>query len=133
MRSKYALCVLALAGLMCCGCARRTMESSMVDTHGSPEAELDFWEAMEQSHAVTNNDALHGLLVLSDGVDPANDFEGRVAAAKAKGWLKKGWDSAANQTASVGMMSVAVCEIMQVRGGITLMVFGRSDAIAPAS
>lgn len=121
--SALALLSLALLG----GCERQVMESSAVDTFGAPEAELEYLEALEQARAVTNNDALHGLLVLADGSYAATDYAGRVALAKEKGWIGSGWDRPANESASVGMVAVAACQIMDVRGGLTMRIFGPSD------
>ena len=61
--------VLCLAGALAAGCARTVLDSSVVDQHGGPDAELEFWSTLESKGAVTANDALHGLLLLADGAD----------------------------------------------------------------
>lgn len=83
------LCVIALAG-----CTPYMMKSSAVDQYPSAEQELDFMAAVERMPAVTNNDAIHGLLLLQDGQDPNKDFPSRVEAGAFAGgfpWGRPSW------------------------------------------
>lgn len=108
------------------GCQRQMLPSSAVDRFGSADDELDFLSEVHGMTAVTNNDALHGLALLADGVDPATTYEQRVTQAKARRWMPSNFDAPANQSALVGWMAMAGCQICDIKGGLTMHVLGPS-------
>ena len=70
MRSE-ALLTMMLAGLLLTGCdafQRTTIEDSAVRTHPEASEDFEFWDALAKQSVVTNNDALHGLLLLLHGL-----------------------------------------------------------------
>jgi hypothetical protein len=125
MRSN-TLCLLTclLLATLATGCARTVAESSVVDQTSALQDEFEFWDGVEGAHAVTNNDALHGLFLVADGADPHATYDERVAAAKSRRWIPKSWSSPPNESAPVGLMAMAACDIMKVRGGVTMMIIG---------
>jgi hypothetical protein len=108
------------------GCARTVLESSVVDAVPADAAELDFWEGVEAQRIVTANDALHALFLLADGSDSFATYDERLAEAKRRKWLPAGWDPAANESATVGLVAMAACQILDVKGGLTMRVLGPS-------
>jgi hypothetical protein len=102
------------------------LESSVVDTTAAEEAELDFWEGLEAQRIVTVNDTLHALFLLADGTDALTTYEQRLAEAKRRKWLAAGADPDANESATVGMVAVATCQILEVKGGLTMRLLGPS-------
>ncbi|MEY4533853.1 MAG: hypothetical protein RLZZ246_171 [Planctomycetota bacterium] len=121
------LAAVVAAGAMLAGCAaRQAAESSAVDQFPGADQDIEFMEKVEAMPAVTNNDMLHALLLVSNGVDPARDFEERVLLARQKGWLPKDWDKAANASASSGDIAMIGCRLGGIEGGLTMRVFGPS-------
>lgn len=120
------LMALMAASLLGTACQRQVLPKSAIDTYPSPDEELDYLQAVEAMSAVTNNDALHGLLVLADGTDAQTSYDGRLKEAVARGWLPSGFRGAANESAAVGWMAVAGCQICSVKGGLTMHVLGPS-------
>lgn len=123
------LAVPLVAFLLASGCAlveRTTAADSAVDRFSSADDELDFWDDVTTRAVVTSDDALHGLLLLDLGEGEAipADYAGRVAAARGRGWLGGGDPPPKNDSATVGMIAVAVCQILDIRGGITGAVIG---------
>jgi hypothetical protein len=108
------------------GCARTVLESSVVDATPADEAELDFWEGVESQRIVTVNDALHALFLLADGSDSFSTYEKRLVEAKRRQWLPAGAGPAANESATVGQVAMAVCQILDVKGGLTMRLLGPS-------
>jgi hypothetical protein len=102
------------------------LESSVVDAVPADAAELDFWEGVEAQRIVTVNDALHALFLLADGSDSFATYDDRLAEAKQRKWLPAGWDPAANESATVGLVAMAACQILDVKGGLTMRVLGPS-------
>ena len=103
----------------------------MADRHtgGDEFAEMDFWDGMVEVRAVSNNDALHALLLgLADKSAP--DYPGRLQEARKRGWVEKGDPMPANETARVGMVARAVCKEADIRGGLTMRLFGTGERYA---
>ena len=101
------MCVVSVL-LMCCGmgCERARIKDSAVDQFPRSAQELDFLDALEKQMVVTNDDALHGLIVFADGADLSSTYEGRVAVARQKQWVGSGWNPPADESAQIGWMSV---------------------------
>jgi hypothetical protein len=120
--------LLAVLMLLPAGCAieRTVLEDSAVDTHAGYEAELDFWDDLATRPVVTNNDALYGLLLVSGEENPPDSYDSRLAAARELQWIGENQSPPINESATVGMISMAVCDILQVRGGLTMHLLGPS-------
>ncbi|MFO0782299.1 MAG: hypothetical protein U0636_01260 [Phycisphaerales bacterium] len=108
-----------LAGVVCvaCGCQRATVEHPAIQQYPAATQELDYLDALNGQVVVTNDDAMHGLILFADGSDLSTDYAGRVKVAKEKGWISSGWDRPANESATVGWMAVAGCKITGIEGG----------------
>lgn len=105
-------------------CQRQQLPSSAVDRYATADQELDFLSDVNDMTAVTNNDALHGLLILADGNDPFASFEERVATAKSRKWMPSGFNAPANESATIGWMAMAGCQICNIKGGVTMHLLG---------
>lgn len=115
----------AAASLACTsGCERATSTYSAVDSFESSEAELDFFEMLEKSQSVTNNDALHTFLLLADTEDHWVTYEERVAEAKRRTWLSESFDEPANEGATVGWIARVACMLANVQGGLSMRIAG---------
>ncbi|MDG2424215.1 MAG: hypothetical protein P8M22_09575 [Phycisphaerales bacterium] len=123
--------------LICClimsmaGCdlfERTTIENSAVMQYPKDDEDFDFWDILSKQSVVTNNDALHGLLLLADGSDPCDTYECRYEAAVTKGWFDGSWGGMppADQSSKTGWIAVAGCKILAIKGGLTMQVFGDS-------
>jgi len=128
-RTRYLTIAMASTALMLLvassGCQRSVAESSVVDTHADVAAELDYWDKVAVRRVVTNNDALHGLLLVADNTAPAT-WEERLAAAQAHGWIDADASLDPNTSAEMGMMAVAACDVLKIKGGVTMRLLGPS-------
>jgi len=130
MRSRIWLLALLVAA-----CTRTTLKASAVDEHGSRDefVEMDFWDGIAEQRAVTNHDAIHALLLTfaaKDYRDSESGFEARLAAAKERGWIKPDRQPAANETARIGWIARAVCIEGNIKGGLTMRIFGKGERYA---
>ncbi|MHC4930678.1 MAG: hypothetical protein ACYTGV_00595 [Planctomycetota bacterium] len=117
--------------LMAAACSRSTLKGSIVDEHtgGDEFSEMDFWDGLAEVRAVSNNDALHALLLgLADTSAP--DYPGRLQEARQRGWVKKQDPMPANETARVGFVARAVCREADIEGGLTMRLFGGGERYA---
>ena len=107
---------------------RTTIEDSAVVKFPGNDEDFDFWDSLSTQPVVTNNDALHGLLLLNDGKDDCETYECRYQAAVDKGWFDGSWNGMppTNASAKVGWMAVAGCQILDIQGGLTMQVWGDS-------
>jgi hypothetical protein len=106
-------------------CTRTSAESALVDRKELRDDEFEFLEQLDAVSAVTNNDALHALLLFERGEDPYETYEQRYDEARRLGWVPlKGKAPPALQSASVGMVSVAVVRITGIKGGLTMRIIG---------
>ena len=120
--------MLAVLALVLGGCAveRTVLEDSAVDAYPGYDAELDFWDELATRPVVTNNDALYGLLLVSGEDSPPASYEDRLAAARALGWMNENDAPPMNESATLGFIAVAVCDILDLKGGLTMHLFGPS-------
>jgi hypothetical protein len=110
------------------GCGPRTMvDTTSVSQFPGDDAELDFWQQLETQRVLSNDDALHGLLLLADGTDATDGFDERLASAVQRGWVAPDPALPANESARMGMLAVAVCDVLEIKGGLTMRVFGPSQ------
>lgn len=117
--------LLGAAAALLAGCARTVVEEPLLDNPEYAQSEVEFWEALEERRVVTNDDALHVLLILAEGEDPYETYEQRAAAAREMGWIGREAPPA-NESARVGLLAMALCDILSIEGGLTMRVFGPS-------
>ncbi len=106
------------------GCERATMTTSSVEKFDTNQAEIEFFEDLEKSQVVSNNDALHSFFLLADKDDGWATYDERVAEAKRRKWLSSSFDEPANESAEVGWVASASCRITKIRGGLSMQVIG---------
>jgi len=118
--------VLTLVCAPGCSVNRRSVErSSAVDVRSNVSDELEFWDSVSARPLVTNHDALHGLLLLA-GEQPGS-FKDRLSLARLRGWVDGDEVILANEAARVGLISVACCDLLKIKGGVTRLLFGTSE------
>jgi hypothetical protein len=123
----FGLPAAMIALLLIAGCQRTIVDRTMLERHPSETDDFEFWDGVAQEAVVSNDDALHALILIEDGRDPSTDFAGRMAHAEKKGWLKgTPLPLDPNESVSVGILSVAACRILDIDGGLTMRVFGDS-------
>ena len=129
MRSDVAIAAALLFSLLG-GCVHSRVEKPAVESIAADASELDFWQRLESGNYLSNHDALHGLFLIADGKDDHGSFAARLTAARARGWLAADEELAPDEAATVGMVSVATCELLALDGGVTMRLgtplFGRS-------
>jgi len=115
-----------LAVLLLVGCLRSEVSVSVVERFPGDQDTPDFWSEVAVATVVTNDDALHGLYLLADGTDPFGSFPDRAREARERGWVG-GEELAAREAAHYGAIAVAIYDILHLRGGVTLRIFGPSQ------
>ena len=89
-----------------------------------PETQLNFWHTLASRPVTSNDEAFHGLLLYADGEDKAASYEDRVQQLKQRKMLPKGFNAPADVAVSRGDLAVAVCRILEIKGGVMLRLTG---------
>jgi hypothetical protein len=118
--------------LICVGC-----HSSQVGKTVAPElagsdidAQLNFWHEMADEPVTSNDQAFHGLLLYLDNKDDSADYNARVTALKSRGVLPKSFNAPAEAAVTRGDLAVALVNILQIKGGLTMFLTGPTPRYA---
>ena len=125
-RIGWRAAVLLLGCAVAAGCqTARVAEPLTAELAGNDaEAQLAFWHALAERPVTSNDEALHGLLLYLDGEDAAADYAGRVDALKERGILPSWFHRPADQAVLRGTLATAIVNALQIKGGVTMRVFG---------
>jgi hypothetical protein len=123
---------IAVLFLLCAGCQHaRVAHPLTADTAGSdPASQMKFWHTLAERRVTSNDEAFHGLLLFLDGRDDAANYADRVRTLKSRKMLPAGFDAPADRAVERGTLAVAVCRILQIKGGVMLRVLPRSPRYA---
>ena len=117
-------CVVAIAAAGGCSSSVKGPPLAKELSGNDPQAQLEFWHALPARRAVSNDEAFHAVLLFLDGTDPAADYAGRVRAMAARGLLPAGFEAPADAALRRGTLAIALAKALQVRGGLTMQLFG---------
>ena len=87
-----------------------------------PDSQIDFWHTLDDKPITDNDEAFHGLLLYLDSKDSAKDYAGRVAALRSLNMLPRGFDQPADAAIQRGVLAVAICQALQIKGGVTMQL-----------
>jgi hypothetical protein len=114
------------------GCQRtrvaETLDASIAQ--GTDASDLEFWHSLSGRSAVTNNEGLHGVLVLSDGKDPTLTWDERLALLKERAWVVDGFDAPGDATIERGTLAKALCHALGIEGGVMMRLTHRAPRYA---
>ena len=108
------------------GCAQPIVEQPVTREYGgnTSEAQMDFWHTLAQRPLVSNDNALHALLLFTDGEDPFDHYDQRVEELKHRRWLYDGFDEPADVAVWRGTIASALARILKIKGGLTMRLIG---------
>jgi hypothetical protein len=95
-----------------------------------PEAQMEFWHALPQRRVASNDEAFHALLLFVDGADPAGSFDDRVRAMRDRNMLPRTFNGTAGEAVKRGTLAVALARALEVKGGLSMRLFGPSPRYA---
>jgi hypothetical protein len=132
MDSRNCRWIVLLAALLATGCKSAYVDDPLTQKFGGgdPESQMEFWHQLSERPLTANDEAFHGLLLYVDGNDPNENFEQRVAAMKARKMLSKNFDQPANQAVHRGVLAMAICRALDIRGGVNMHLLGPTPRYA---
>ena len=127
------LTLLALASpAVLAGCQSARVSNPLTRTVGGNDADqqLEFWHQLADRPVTSNDEAFHGVLLFTDGTDPANDYAARVSTLKSRGLLAAGFNAPPERAIDRGTLAVALAKALKIRGGVVTSLFGMSPRYA---
>jgi len=127
-----AAAILATAALSMSACSRTLVEEPIATDYDRRDIvrSVDFWHELPRRSAVTNDEALHGLILFADGDDPNETYDQRAEYLKALGWLAGGFDEPANLAMQRGTLAKALTHALEIEGGVMMQLTGKSARYA---
>jgi len=121
-----------LLPLLLLGCEAAMVDKPLTTELGGVDAQqrLDFWHTLTDRQVTSNDEAMHGLLLLLDDEYEAEDYAARVELMKQKGYLPADFDEPANQAVTRGTVAVALANGMDIDGGVMLRLLPHSPRYA---
>ena len=109
-----------LGALLLTGCQSARVANPLTEqlAGNEPDQQLDFWHTLATRNVTSNDEAFHGLLLFLDSEDPATTYEERVRILKERRMIPQNFDAPADAAVNRGDLAVAVCKILEIRGGL---------------
>ena len=108
------------------GCERSLVKTELPVNYSADDvdAEMNFWHGLTDQPVTSNDEALHGLILLSEGTDPNKSYDERIQWLKARNWIDGSFDRPANEAATRGTVARILCGVLDIDGGLTMRVIG---------
>jgi hypothetical protein len=117
---RYSALLLMTVLLAGCQTARVANPLTTELAGNDPQQQLDFWHTLATRPVTSNDEAFHGLLLYTDGEDPAASYGERVSTLKERKMLPAGFEKSPELAVTRGDLAVAICRILEVRGGVMM-------------
>lgn len=132
MRFEYAAACVVLLMLCAAGCTSHPPSQALAPefAKNDPDAQIEFWHALPERKAVSNDEAFHALLLFVDGEDAGADYASRVQRLKEKKMLPAGFSETPATALRRGTLAVALARALEIKGGLTMHLFGVSPRYA---
>jgi hypothetical protein len=120
------------AAMLIAGCNVAKVPDPVTTKFGAddPDSQIEFWHELAQRPVACNDEATHALLLFVDGKAGEMPYEQRVAAMKDRKLLPKGFNSPPDEAVQRGTLAYGLVEALNIRGGMTLRIFGNSPRYA---
>lgn len=95
-----------------------------------PDEQMEFWHTLPTRSIVDNDEAFHALLIFFDGNDPNDNYSDRVAQLHHRKMLPGDFHAPADEAVTRGVLAVALCHQLHIKGGITMHLIGPEQRYA---
>src|SRR5687768_9001495 len=114
------------------GCQTPKTSPPLTIRHSAPDTptQMTFWRELSDQPAISNDDAFHALLLYTDGSDPAATYADRVTLLKNRRLLPDSFNGDPDDAADRGTLAFAFVRMLNLRGGVTMSLFGTSSRYA---
>ena len=129
---QHAALLAAATVVAAAGCARTVVEDADATDYDPNDvtAQLDFWHELPGASAVSNDEGLHGVILLLEGVDETGSYEERLAYFRERGWLPDGFDEPAEFAMQRGLLASVLTHALDVDGGVMMRLTNKHPRYA---
>jgi hypothetical protein len=122
LRAFFGIAALSPLAAIAIGCHTAHVAEPLTKTlsANTPEAQLEFWHTLATRSMTSNDEAFHGLLLYVDNKDESKDFVGRMQTLKSRKMIPANFNEPGNQAVSRGTLAVAMCRILEIKGGLMM-------------
>ncbi len=123
--TRHILCGLLVTAAMA-GCQRTQVDSPLLTDYPVEDeaARMAYWHGLAERPLVSNDEALHGLIVLIRGDDPTRNFEQRVQWLAERDYIDAGFGRPPNESVERGMIAGVIAQVLDIQGGLTMRLVG---------
>ncbi|MCE5278586.1 MAG: hypothetical protein ABFD92_01105 [Planctomycetaceae bacterium] len=114
----------AVMAAICAGCQTPAPKIAGPANLPADEDSAAFLDRMSSQAAVSENDAMRGILLVLEGADKHATFTQRADALKARGVVSRQWDLEATRPLTRGRLAFMVCQACDIRGGVIMHLSG---------
>jgi len=127
MKGIMAIAATALAlAAFCAGCAGAGHIVGAAAALAPQDNSAEFLDAVSSRSTVSENQALMGILLLTDGKDDCRTFQQRVSVLAERKIVDGSWDFAAGRPITRGRLAYMLYRACRMRGGLILTLAGPS-------
>ncbi|GAB4553874.1 MAG: hypothetical protein Tsb0013_16330 [Phycisphaerales bacterium] len=129
---RTALLCLAASALLT-GCARTVVTNPQPTTYDPNDiaAQLDFWHELPGRSAITNNEGVHGVILMVEGADTSGSWENRLAYLDERAWLPEELrDAQPDVVMRRGELAAILARVMGIEGGVMMRLTNGSPRYA---
>ena len=132
MLRDHRVLILVLGVMITSGCQSARVANPLTQqmAGNEPDQQLDFWHTLATRNVTSNDEAFHGILLFTDGTDPANSYDQRVATLKARNMLPDSFSAPADVAVQRGDLAVAISRILDINGGLMMRLTGNHPRYA---
>jgi hypothetical protein len=87
-------------------------------------AEMEFWHTLADARLTSNDEALHGLIILANKSDESKTYDDRIKWMIEHGYLPSGWNAPADDAVERGTVARILTGIMKIEGGLSMHILG---------
>lgn len=91
------------------------------------EGSAEFLDRISSQNRVSEDEALHGVLLLLDGEDPCENFEQRVHKLAQRKIVSSNWSYNGDEAITRGKLAYIIYQACNLSGGVTVTVTGPSQ------
>jgi hypothetical protein len=122
--------LIAIVLALICSLPAVSQDADAPADNEAPKSATQFYRALHVKGKASYDDGLRIMQVLVEGRNSLKPFAEMAQDLKDRGVIPSGWNYDENSPISVGMICYMLVEVLEIEGGVSLMLFGNSERYA---
>lgn len=114
------------------GCQSARVDHALAENlaGNGADQQMEFWHTLATRKMTSNDEAFHALLLYIDLEDKAQTYDQRVESLRSRKMLPADFNEPADLAVTRGTLAVAITNILEIKGGVLMQLFGASPRYA---